>query len=109
MMDFFEVYYKVNTDFEVPEKISAGEFLSGYRLVSSIAIEKDGDIDNSLEKIYRNMQGENWSPNGEAREYIQAVGLNHTSMSTGDIVHYQNRDKYYVVAPIGFHEITLTF
>jgi hypothetical protein len=32
------------------------------------------------------MQGEIWSPQGEAREYIRSLGLKHTSMSAGDMV-----------------------
>jgi hypothetical protein len=31
-------------------------------------------------------QGENWSPNGEARDLILAKGLRHTSMSVGDVI-----------------------
>lgn len=30
------------------------------------------------------MQGEIWSPNGEANELIRSKGLFHTSMSVGD-------------------------
>lgn len=37
-------------------------------------------------EIFKYFQGENWSPNGEARELIKALGLKHTSMSVGDIV-----------------------
>lgn len=39
-----------------------------------------------LEDVFAIMQGEHWSPNGEARELIAAKGLRHTSMSTGDVV-----------------------
>lgn len=41
---------------------------------------------HSLESTYYEMQGHIWSPNGEARNLIEALGLQHTSMSTGDIV-----------------------
>jgi hypothetical protein len=40
---------------------------------------------SSLEQVFRRMQGEMWSPNGEARELIEEKGLLHTSMSVGDI------------------------
>jgi hypothetical protein len=49
------------------------------------------------------MQGENWSPNGEANELIQARGLCHTSMSMGDVI--QAGDEYYQVACVGFRKI----
>lgn len=36
------------------------------------------------------MQGEVWSPNGEARPLIRRAGLHHTSMSVGDIARDQD-------------------
>jgi len=59
------------------------------------------DID--LGKIYHDWQGENWSPYGEARDFIKGYGLNHTSMSMGDII--QVDDRYYMVDRIGFTEL----
>jgi hypothetical protein len=38
------------------------------------------------EDAWRKMQGEFWSPNGEARDLILGSGLCHTSMSVGDII-----------------------
>ena len=40
----------------------------------------------SLSDAFWRMQGENWSPNGEARELLQSLGLSHTSMSVGDVL-----------------------
>ncbi|MFA7329798.1 MAG: hypothetical protein WC326_01875 [Candidatus Delongbacteria bacterium] len=40
----------------------------------------------SKERIYAALQGDHWSPNGEARPSLQAAGLTHTSMSEGDIL-----------------------
>jgi len=42
-------------------------------------------VAGSLGGLFHNMQGEVWSPNGEARELIQSKGLQHTSMSVGDV------------------------
>ena len=39
-----------------------------------------------LERVFYEMQGEMWSPNGEARELIESKGLHHTSMSIGDVI-----------------------
>ena len=39
----------------------------------------------SLEALWMHQQGEIWSPNGEARPLIKQKGLQHTSMSVGDI------------------------
>jgi len=38
------------------------------------------------EKLFHDLQGDFWSPNGEARNLIDNVGLNHTSISVGDIL-----------------------
>lgn len=43
---------------------------------------KETDLDN----IYMALQGEGWSPNGEARNLIRGLSLGHTTMSVGDIV-----------------------
>lgn len=36
--------------------------------------------------VFNQMQGEVWSPNGEARLLIEYLGLEHTSMSVGDVL-----------------------
>lgn len=52
------------------------------------------------DEIYGNLQGEVWSPNGEAKELIQSLGLNHTSMCTGDII--QEGDRIIICDFIGW-------
>lgn len=42
--------------------------------------------EHNLEDIFVMMQGDVWSPNGEARNLIRGRGLKHTSMMVGDIV-----------------------
>ncbi len=58
------------------------------------------------EKIFWELQGENWSPNGEANSYIQAFDFGHTSMSVGDIIAYpddkNNCYMIWVVKNVGF-------
>lgn len=51
-----------------------------------VASIRDQDQDRGL--IFHNMQGEVWSPKGEARELIESLGLGHTSMSVGDVLRY---------------------
>lgn len=36
--------------------------------------------------IFRHLQGELWSPGGEARDFIEAKGTHHTSMMLGDVL-----------------------
>jgi hypothetical protein len=60
-------------------------------------VEKD-----NLDALWAYMQGENWSPNGEARPLIEAKGLRHTSMSVGDVA-VDEEGFVWLVAFFGFH------
>jgi hypothetical protein len=67
-------------------------------------VPADGDERNPLERIYGAMQGEVWSPNGERRELIASKGLEHTSMSVGDVVIDEAGGKH-IVASFGFEQL----
>lgn len=56
------------------------------------------------EDVFKKMQGEVWSPNGEAKDLISNRGLCHTSMSVGDVVYDIEADKYFEADMIGFRE-----
>jgi len=67
-----------------------------HRLLGSIR-------EANLNKIFRMLQGEFWSPEGEARNLIRRLGLGHTSMSVGDVIDI--RGKYIMVDRTGFKAI----
>lgn len=50
------------------------------------------------------MQGENWSPNGEARDLIREKGLRHTSMSVGDVL-VDTDSNVHLVKSMGFKNL----
>ncbi len=102
-MNRFIVYYQINPHFfsEPLKKMSAQQFFSTYKPVEVLEAQ-------SLESVYFCMQGENWSPNGEMREFIRVLGLSHTSMSVGDVVYSQEDDRFYIVERFGFGELILT-
>lgn len=62
---------------------------------------------NVLNDIYRYCQAEVWSPNGEAVPLIKTLGLEHTSMSMGDVIEDTSSGRMWVVAHYGFNEIQL--
>ena len=64
------------------------------------------DQSHPLEHIFTMMQGEVWSPNGEARPLIAAKGLGHTSMSVGDVV-VDPEGRVQLVASAGFEDLGL--
>jgi hypothetical protein len=59
--------------------VDPNDLTKTHVLLGKIA-EKDPEI------IFYEMQGEKWSPRGEARDLIQKSGAWHTSMSIGDVV-----------------------
>ena len=60
-----------------------------------------------MEDAWMKMQGEMWSPMGEARSIIRELGLSHTSMSVGDLLQ-DEEGTFYIVAPVGFKKVRAT-
>ena len=58
-----------------------------------------------LEDLFKCMQGDNWSPNGEARPLIEGAGLHHTSMYVGDVIYKPQSNTFWVVDSYGFKEL----
>lgn len=58
-----------------------------------------------LEKLFYEMQGEVWSPKGEARGLIQSKGLAHTSMSVGDVAIDLATREAWMVDIVGFRPL----
>jgi len=73
-------------------------------ILTSTATGKESLAPDTLEKVFFEMQGFNWSPNGEARELIDSLGLNHTSMMVGDVVKDGNC-TYWLAAPMGWRKL----
>ena len=59
-----------------------------------------------LEKVFHDMQGEIWSPNGEARNFIISSGLSHTSMMVGDVVRDMDMELSWKVESMGWSVFT---
>lgn len=107
-LKYYNIYYRkeptftANKDFQNKDNIIEDIVSAGYvHVVSFFAPEEF-----NLEKIWILMQGDNWSPNGEARNLIRKLGLKHTSMSIGDLIEDTNTGIFYEVAGIGFNNLT---
>jgi len=79
--------------------------LSGTAHYLMVEIAVPCENNNVLEAIFSVMQGENWSPNGEARPFIEGTPVRHTSMSMGDQIYFPQSGKCYEVDVVGFKEI----
>lgn len=82
----FAVYYHVNSrDWDLETPFGKEALGTTHRKVREVTVEC-GSTEAGLEQVFMQMQGEVWSPNGEARAMIEELGLWHTSLSTGDVV-----------------------
>lgn len=89
-----EIWYRkdwLNNNSPDPENLGASHVLLGR-------IEAD-----SLDQAFCRMQGEMWSPNGEARHLIRIKGLCHTSMSVHDVIVFDGVP--HLVTALGFEEL----
>jgi hypothetical protein len=72
-MESFSIFYRTSS--------------GAYRHVKDLELPEDNLSTNEiLDVIFYEMQGDVWSPHGEARELIKSLGLSHASMSIGDAV-----------------------
>ena len=80
----------------------------GFRLIKTVPLTANGEmhIDHWLEELYWRMQGENWSRHDESREILDATGVQHTSMSVGDIARDVETGEVWKVIDIGWINIT---
>lgn len=88
-----EIWYAQNPSFRVNP--ARPDLARDYAMVGKISL-------TDPEKIFRAMQAEIWSPEGEARDLILGAGLRHTSMSVGDVIVIG--DRMLEVAMTGFVE-----
>jgi len=59
---------------------------------------------DSRAEAWLKMQGENWSPHGEARPLIEYLGLTHTSMSVGDVLR-DEEGVYWECLDLGWRRV----
>lgn len=59
----------------------------------------------TLENVFLAMQGETWSPNGEAKPLLDAAGVCHTSLTVGDVIEDLCSGAFYKVTLFGFSRI----
>jgi len=79
----------------------------GFRYIATVSLTANGEMHMShwLEELFWRQQGENFSPHGEAREMIEEKGVQHTSMSVGDIARNVETGEVWKVANIGWVDV----
>ena len=101
MTSKFKVFYAAvpayRIQFHVPMPFSVESLPVTHRHVLDLDAE-------SRDAVYLAMQGENWSPNGEAMDLLISLGLNHTSMSVGDVVR-DDEGVYWMCDSFGWSRV----
>ncbi len=79
----------------------------GFRLIATVPLAANGEMHTSLwlEELFWRMQGENWSRHGEGREIVENTGVQHTSMSVGDIARNVETGEVWKVANTGWIDV----
>lgn len=75
----YSVYYQRFFGLLKPAEIQLKTLTFSHRFAKRVEA-------SSLGEAYGQMQGEVWSPNGEARPRLKGLDLGHTSLSVGDVV-----------------------
>jgi hypothetical protein len=97
-LDTFDVYYRKESNFSLDKGLVHGDIADLYVRVASI-------VAKNLDNVYYKMQGEIWSPKGEAEWLIRTLGLDHTSMSIGDVAHNTKTGEYWQVNRSGWKQV----
>lgn len=83
-----EVWYAKDTRFAEDTPVNLTYADNGtHVLLGAVEWRRD------WQSLYGALQGEFWSPKGEARRLIKRMGLAHTSMSVGDVLVCCNPDN----------------
>jgi hypothetical protein len=90
-----------------PQNLEKTHILLGTIKGTKSSINKVLTSNETCEEIYYALQGENWSPFGEATCYIYSRNLSHTTMSIGDVIRFvrDNNPQTFVVKSFGFGTI----
>lgn len=76
-------YKKKNVDVSIDE-FESKNLLKTHSLIGTLR-------ETNPRKIFSLMQGENYSPKGEASMFLSKKGVSHTSISNGDIIRSKNK------------------
>jgi len=92
----FGVWYRKDPTFFFDEKLTKEQIEKTHVRLMDLEAK-------SIDDVFSKMQGEVWSPNGEARGLIRSKGLRHTSMSVGDVI--EENGRFFQVDFFGFREV----
>lgn len=97
--DEIEVWYSrperfADFTFGTPDDFNPKNLSKTHICLGTLADDKNSGKTEVIERLFRDLQGERWSMNGEASELIRELGLAHTSMSVGDVIRFKSGEVY---------------
>jgi len=102
-----KVFYQKEMCFpfrDIYPNLNADNILETHVELKEVEVTESTAIEVSLEDVFVRMQGEHWSPRGEAKELLVEKGLSHTSMSVGDVVKTES-GVLYICEPVRWRKI----
>ena len=94
----YTILYKKDPSFRETKDLTIADIPRDFVVVKEISAK-------NMQDAWIKMQGENWSPKGEARPLIEKLGLQHTSMSVGDVMYDKTAKNYWQVCMMGFRRV----
>lgn len=101
-MNTYTVLYARDSYYWHFKSATSFQAFDAYAMINPVLEASD------MEDVFVKMQGECWSPNGEARNFLSAISCYHTSMSVGDIIINNQTLEAYRVAGEGFDMLDWT-
>lgn len=105
---FYEVWYRRDPTFRSDPNLTGDNLQDTHVYICYVeqtsALEQDHV--SLLNMVYTLMQGEMWSPRGQARDLLARRGVFHTSMAIGDVVVTPS-GQCFEVDDFGFRSIGL--
>ncbi len=112
-MKRYRIYYSKDPS-EIGDRLHRELFMGSLIPTEEFVTNSEYYVDlktifaKDLEDVYYKMQGEIWSANENqesSQRLIRSKGLQHTSMSTGDVVVNLDTNEFFVVRPIGWTKL----
>ena len=91
------------TGFEEPPTPPA-DLTETHTQVAKVIFNEWKESEEAANEIWIIMQGERWSPQGEAKDLIRSLNLKHTSMCIGDLIKAPSGNLF-VAESVGFRRI----
>lgn len=107
---FLKIGYEVKEEKDIASQLDIKTIMESLEKSHTLLGKIKEDSPDKIDKLYWILQGEVWSPNGEANSLIRDSNARHTSMMIGDIIVMhtkQNTKKVFILANEGWYDFEM--